>query len=522
MQEDRPADKSVSEPDLKPKLDFPGASAHYLRQRRGALHFAARRDDGPTSMWWHFALEGLEGDPVECVWEHTEQVLGSSGLGAVVPVYRANGQWRRVAARSCNYDPEAREFRFQLPAVAERLELAYCYPYGLDRVEAMLKRLARRGHAHVREIGASEGGRPMQLVEMGHGDTHIWLTARHHAGETPGSYVLEGLLRQACRRPDLLDLVTLHAVPVMDLDGVAEGMYGKDRAPRDFNRDYVAEPCRPEVAALIQAAEWVKAAHLFIDLHAPAPGNASFVVPVCEPLAPAEHWERVCDFSRTVQVLAPTTCPIRVADISRNALNWYGDYLMQNSTSYFQSRFGALGMTLETSYHRAWNGRLVTPAGWQGLGRAVLDAIGVHVGLLPAPDVHDIPLPPPLIPRMHRWMCITWPPMDVSERRDCLQIVADEPVSGAVMHRPVFGGRGRHGQLMYRLQGEVEGVTVGIKGYDRHVGRPTGSIQNATFNLHPGTEWQPLECRHSQVEYMLLARVHGLRGRLQLRAVTVD
>jgi len=504
-------------PRLHPRLDFLSASAQYVTPRTDGVHFAARRDDSPLSMWWHFALQGTPRDELRLIWEHTNDVLGYSGLGRVVPVYRSDRGWRRVPVGSCHYDAPAHRFRFAIPMEGRRVEVAYCYPYGLERAEALLAALQRHPGVRVRTIGESERGRPFRLVEMGHGDTHVWLTARHHAGEVSGAYVLEGLLQEAVRRPGLLERITIHAAPVMDVDGVAEGMYGKDRAPRDFNRDYVAAPCRPEVVALIGASEAVGRVNIFMDLHAPAPGDGTFMVPVCEPLASVAHWDGVWELARFVEAFAPPACPFRVADLSRGAMNWSGDLIMQTSTNFFQRRFDALAMTLETSYHRACNGKLLTPSGWQALGRALLDAIAVKVGERPAPEVGHIELPPSLVPRLRDWDCISWPALQVRQRRSWLEITGPDPADGAVMHRRVLPDPGRSARIAYRLEGEVRGLQVVVKGMDRRSGRPTGEVARDTFGLTAGQDWQTLAVPHRCGPYVLIVRVQGLKGRLDLR-----
>ncbi len=499
-----------------------GTSVQALRIRQGRVHFAAPMHDSPQSMWWRFALDDTLGPHVDCVWEHTEEVLGGGGLGAAVPVYRQDGLWRRVPVRGCQFDAKRHELHFRVPTGGGRVEVAYCYPYGPDRVTELLQRLARTREGRVRTIGESEQGRPFQLVEVGHGPRHVWLTARHHAGEVSGAYVLEGLLRRAVRWPELLDRITIHAAPVMDVDGVAGGMYGKDRTPRDYNRDYVAQPCRPEVAALMRAAEEVGQAHVFVDLHAPAPGDRSFFIPVEEPLAGLDHWQAAWELARLVEVMAPAGCPCRVADLSRHSLRWYGDLLRQVSTNYFYHRFGGLSMTLETTYHRSWNGRLVTPGAWQGLGRALLDAIAVREGLLPAPDVSGIELPPSTIPRLAKWWCLFVPEgIEVQEQARSLSLTgAGESNAAAVMARPLRQ-EGPEATFAYRLEGTLKELAVVAKGFDSASGLATGTHDRVVVPLRPSRTWQTVSVPHSQAAYRLIFRVEGLQGRVDVRTYRV-
>src|SRR5262249_7012282 len=74
---------------------------------------------------------------------------------------------------------------------------------------------------------------------------------------------------------------TFHAVPMVDVDGVFHGSYGKDAGPVDFNRDWGETPARPQIAALVEATAAWAAAHpydLMIDLHAPHNGETACYV----------------------------------------------------------------------------------------------------------------------------------------------------------------------------------------------------------------------------------------------------
>ncbi len=525
-------------------LAFSGASAQYVRMDEDGVHFAACRDGSPFSMWWCFGLtrdtlaaaarqkeaplhaprkapKDVPSLLLPCIWEKTSEVLGSSGLARCVPVYRASdGVWRRVPKRFCRFEPEQERFVFYVPLSGDSVELAYCYPYGLEDVQALLQSLERNHNVDIRAIGHSAHGRPFWLLKMGKGSFHIWLTARHHSGETPGSYVLEGLLRRASRWPELLDHVTIYAVPVMDVDGVAEGMYGKDRPPRDFNRDYVASPCRPEIAAFIREAEKIGRADVFIDLHAPAPGDVSFLVPVCETLASARHWQRCWDLGRTLEMLAPASCPVRVADMSQGALNWSGDEIMQTATYFFYKRFRAMAMTLETSYHYAWHNKLLTPKSWRALGEALLQALALEAGLFSRFSITHIPRPPLLVPRLKNWILVSWPPLPVREGQEAVQIEAAQPVSGGIMSRRLITtprAQERSLSFVYRLKGEPADLKIVLKCFSPSSNLPTGEIERFTITLPPSRSWKKIVFNSPYRTYRIILRLQNFCGRLEIK-----
>ena len=85
-------------------------------------------------------------------------------------------------------------------------------------------------HGWTKEIFCiSKRGREVPCITVGSGEKKILLTARHHACESTGSYVLEGVLDAlASRLPEDFSIL---CVPFVDYDGVLDGDQGKNRAP---------------------------------------------------------------------------------------------------------------------------------------------------------------------------------------------------------------------------------------------------------------------------------------------------
>lgn len=494
--------------------DFPGSSACDLRVEGNVVRFAAVRHESVYSMWWQFALRG-PGGAVRCVWERTDEVLGSPGLDLVVPVTNAAGRgWRRVDPRTCYHSPSQREFGFTVPTVPGETRVAYCYPYDWERVEAFVADVAQHPGATVRELARSEGGRPFRLLTLGHGERHVWLTARHHAGETPGAYVLQGAVYEFLRHPRWLAGMTIHIAPAMDVDGVAEGWYGKEREPRDYNRDYCARPCRPEVRALMAYAEEVGKADLMLDFHAPAPADCSFLVPVKESSLSLEEWQATWEFGRVLDALAPRSCPVRVLDAQPSAMNWSGETMGQTATGWFHGRFGATAATLETTYHRSHDGRLVTPRGWLALGQAVAHAVAAQCGGRRRPDVSSLPLPPSRVPRFHHWQCVHWPQgLRLHEEGEWLEARSPTPEGYAWVFSPRVLPAEAAG-FRYEYAGPGGTLTVHARGYDR--GLSTGDTICTTLQLRPTRRPRRLTVASPDPWCQLFFRMENLRGTLRL------
>ena len=104
--------------------------------------------------------------------------------------------------------------------------------------------------------------------------TRVLITARHHACEMMANYVLEGIIESLLNEVELEYLrekVEFLIIPFMDKDGVENGEQGKNRIPRDHNRDYEGASLYPSTAALREEIPaWSDGRlEIALDLHCP-------------------------------------------------------------------------------------------------------------------------------------------------------------------------------------------------------------------------------------------------------------
>ena len=162
-----------------------------------------------------------------------------------------------------------------IPQDAHSARFAFCIPYMPADFDALAKEIpSLKKHP----LCKTRKGRQNYYYTLGNpdGKLKIFLTSRHHACESTGTYVMEGILREFAKKgsgeSSLLKDAEIIAVPFMDLDGVVDGDQGKSRKPHDHNRDYSESPIYPSVAAFkslynkaSESAETVVA----LDLHSP-------------------------------------------------------------------------------------------------------------------------------------------------------------------------------------------------------------------------------------------------------------
>lgn len=222
-----------------------------VKARQGNHFFLENelRDTEGDWFYWAFCVENAEAGSF--VFEMQKHRIGY--FGPAVSTDLLHWEWLGAG--------EENSFTYTFKG-GETLYFAHHMLYHADRFASF----AQAHGLELLELCKSLGGRSVPCVQMGEGEISIFLTARHHACESTGSYVLEGVLSELCEHP--LENARIFAVPFVDFDGVMNGDQGKSRRPHDHNRDYTDAPIYPEVAAILAHAEKHGVNYGF-DFHSP-------------------------------------------------------------------------------------------------------------------------------------------------------------------------------------------------------------------------------------------------------------
>jgi hypothetical protein len=370
-------DRGPEEEPLHVTTAFESANASGITVVSPALlRFSARADSSPRPLWFYFCIEDSSAAAVRCELRNADQCLGPRlAWKQARPVFSSDGKtWARVAR--ADYVEEAADFgyfAFTVPVVGRKTYVAYCYPYTTADLDAMLQPYSK----HRFELCRSSESRPIPYVRLGNHESaqrSVWIIARQHAGETPSSFTVEGAIRTLAAGSNLpsLETTAYHIIPMLDVDGVYHGRYGKDQEPVDFNRDWRDHPVRSELMALLRAIRASRESApvaLAVDLHAPHHGDAScyaFGVPP-DPEDPIAVLQ-----GRLLELLAeesPPSVGFGTADVRT-------DYHPERSArEYLRRSLGIPVVTLEMSYHLAQSGHYLTPAAYRDFGSAVVRAV---------------------------------------------------------------------------------------------------------------------------------------------------
>jgi hypothetical protein len=325
------------------------------------------RDTAGDWFYWQFRVRGAKGRTL------TFQFAKGNVIGVLGPAVSRDGgvTWTWLGAGS------VKGTAFTAAIDADDVRFCVSIPYQ----EADLRRfLARHDSVQVETLCETKKGRKVERLRVGSGPARILLTARHHACETIASYVMEGILEEALADEGFLKAVEIAAIPFMDKDGVEDGDQGKNRKPRDHNRDYDGESLYASTKALREfAPKWSDGRLKFaLDLHCPTLRGANNETIYFVGSENPDNWKKVERFCGLLE--STQTGPLKYSAKDNVPFGTAWNSAANYTKGVHFSRWAmdlpgaAATTTLEISYANA-NGKTVTADSARAFGRDLARAL---------------------------------------------------------------------------------------------------------------------------------------------------
>ena len=229
------------------------------------------RDTEGNWFYWSVRVQGAAGRTLSFIFT-AQNPLADRGPAMSLDQGRT---WRWLGRQNGQRD----QFTVRLPADGDDVILSFGMNYTLPTWHRFLDTLPGKPSVQMSTLTQTRQGRDVPMLRTGRLDgqaKYRWLlTARTHACEMMANYVMEGMIQSMLAEDDLgrwlRENVELVAVPFMDMDGVENGDQGKNRKPRDHNRDYAPPHVHVETGALVKwaAAYFDGRPAMMIDLHCP-------------------------------------------------------------------------------------------------------------------------------------------------------------------------------------------------------------------------------------------------------------
>jgi hypothetical protein len=372
---------AAGEPDVRVDAEFPGGNITVERVEGNEIHL--RPDLRDTQGWWFYWCFRVRGAAGRRLRVH---FAGRSPIGVRGPAVSTDGgdTWEWLGRRTVGKGT----FSFAVPADAEDVRFAFAMPYVQADLDAFLRRHPRTSHLKTETLCKSRKGRKVELLRLGcldpPPDHRVLLTARHHACEMMASYALEGVMGAVLASDADGQWFRRHVeflvIPFADKDGVEDGDQGKNRKPRDHNRDYAGKSLYPETAAIRRLVpEWSDGKlRVALDLHCPyIRGRHNEVIYFVGGPNPA-IWAETQRLSRILEKVAEGPLPY----YARNNLpfgqawNTGKNYRHGKSFGHWAAELPGINLasSVEVPYAKA-SGKPVTPESARAFGRDLARAL---------------------------------------------------------------------------------------------------------------------------------------------------
>ncbi|XP_071799299.1 cytosolic carboxypeptidase 6-like [Asterias amurensis] len=212
-------------------------------------------------VWFNFTVENVKADQrviFNIVNFSKTKSLYREGMSPLVKS-SSRPKWQRIPSKNVYYYrcPDHRKnyvmsFPFAFDKEGDTYQFAYCYPYSYTRMQTYLAAVEKRKLDYFNRelLCLSVQQRKLDLLTISAPENLepdvkqrvVFVTARVHPGETPASYVCQGLidflLSQHPIARVLRDHVVFKIVPMLNPDGVYLGNYRCSLMGFDLNRHW--------------------------------------------------------------------------------------------------------------------------------------------------------------------------------------------------------------------------------------------------------------------------------------------
>ena len=308
---------------LQIDADFPGGNI--IVERIEGDTITLRPDRRDTEGWWFywcFRVRGAGGRML------TFNFSDGAPIGVRGPAlsFDEGVSWAWLGTTN------TKSFSFNFPPSAQSVRFSFGMPYTQANLDRFLAHIGSNRSLKIDTLCQSRKGRAVETLHLGkiNGTPRYRavITCRAHCCEMMTSYVAEGLIESLLANDMdgkwFRQNVELLIAPFVDKDGVEDGDQGKNRRPRDHNRDYNGDSIYPETRAIRDfVPRWSEGKLRFaLDLHCPAiRGEHNEVIYIVGSSKP-DVWQEQQRFGKLLEDVCRGPLPYRASDNLAYGSKW--------------------------------------------------------------------------------------------------------------------------------------------------------------------------------------------------------
>lgn len=339
--------------DIAIDANFDSGNIEVLSVDGNTATLAIRKDHmSEFAQWFHFRVTCAAGTELELKLTGLNRSAypgGWPGYDACVSEDRE--YWARAAS---SFDKDAADgtLTIRYTPASNIAYFAYFAPYSMERHNDLVAEAAASEGVDLLRLGTTLDGQPVDCLELGDGETQVWITARQHPGETQAEWWIEGALECLTDPADpvaraLRARCRFHIVPNCNPDGSRRGHLRTNAVGTNLNREWdnPSADKSPEVLAILSHMD-ATGCDFAIDVHGDEAIPAVFLAGFDG--IPSWTEELGASYDRYQAILDRRTPDFQTKLGYPKAAR--GKANLSMCTNQLAERFGATAMTLEMPY----------------------------------------------------------------------------------------------------------------------------------------------------------------------------
>ena len=203
-------------------------------------------------------------------------VFGNDWKGFNVCYSYDNKNWKRIKT---SFLKKNKTLTWKHRSTKKNVYFAYYPPYTTVMKQKMMMKYKNKKGAKAKTLGKSK----VDALILGNGPLKIFIVARQHPGESIGSWMIEGFLKEYfsdVQRKVVQDVFTFYIIPMANPDGVKLGHWYTNKKGQNLNRSWRHNKTSETNA--IKKLMTEKKALLYLDLHGDEGASKHFITSCIE------------------------------------------------------------------------------------------------------------------------------------------------------------------------------------------------------------------------------------------------
>ena len=203
-------------------------------------------------------------------------VFGNDWKGFNVCYSYDNKNWKRIKT---SFSKKNKTLTWKHTSTKKNVYFAYYPPYTTVMKQKMMMKYKNKKGVKAKTLGKSK----VDALILGNGPLNIFIVARQHPGESIGSWMIEGFLKEYfsdVQRKVVQDVFTFYIIPMANPDGVKLGHWYTNKKGQNLNRSWRHNKTSETNA--IKKLMTEKKALLYLDLHGDEGASKHFITSCIE------------------------------------------------------------------------------------------------------------------------------------------------------------------------------------------------------------------------------------------------